>query len=118
MKSNCPFWAKYQEVSKAINLDGLFNDYQSSDNHEFTVLGQLLSPTSLCTSDREAQSLLSLESTVALSNYDSLKMIPFVSLPLPIFLPAANVHAGRSFLLITPRTQGIARGTLPIDKWI
>ena len=118
MKSNCPFWAKYQEVSKAINLDGLFNDYQSSDNHEFTVLGQSLSPTSLRTSDREAQSLLSLESTVALSNYDSLQMIPFVSLPLPIFLPAPNVHAGESFPLVAPRTRGIARGTLPFDEWI
>ena len=84
MKSGHSFWAKYREASKAIDLDGLFNDYRCSDNHEFTVLGQSLSQTSPRTSHIEAQSLLSLESAVALSNYDSLQMIPFVSLPLPI----------------------------------
>ena len=49
-----------------VDLHGLFNDYWSSEDHQFTVLGQSLSPMSPCMSDREAQTLLLLESIVAL----------------------------------------------------
>ena len=38
MKSGHSVWAKYREGSEVIELDGLFSDYWSSDNHEFTVL--------------------------------------------------------------------------------
>jgi hypothetical protein len=64
MKSGHLFWAKDREASEVIDLDGLFNDYWSSNNHEFTVLSQSLSPMSLRESDREGQGLLSLESIV------------------------------------------------------
>jgi len=40
MKSGHSMWAKYREASELIDLDGLFNDYWSSNDHEFTVLGQ------------------------------------------------------------------------------
>ncbi len=40
MKSGHSFWAKHQEASEIIELHGLFNDYWSSDDHEFTVLSQ------------------------------------------------------------------------------
>ena len=66
MKRGHSFWATYREASEVVDLDGLFNDYWSSDNHEFTVLSQSLSPTSPRISDREFQRLLSLESIVAL----------------------------------------------------
>jgi hypothetical protein len=66
MKSGHSFWAKYREGSEVIDLHGLFNDYWSSNNHEFTVLGQSLSPMCLSISDREGQGLLSLESIVDL----------------------------------------------------
>ena len=34
------FSARYWETRQVINLDGLFSDYWSSSNNEFTVLGQ------------------------------------------------------------------------------
>jgi len=34
------FWARHREARPVIDLDGLFNDYWSSSNNEFTVLGQ------------------------------------------------------------------------------
>jgi len=47
MKRGHAFWATYRETSEVVDLDGLFNDYWSSNNHEFTVLlSQSLSPTS------------------------------------------------------------------------
>ena len=66
MKSGHSFWAKYREGSEVIELDGLFREYWSSDNHEFTVLSQSLSPTSPHRSDWEGQRPLPLESIVAL----------------------------------------------------
>jgi len=42
MKRGHSFWATYQEASEVVDLDGLFNDYWSSDSHEFTVLSQSL----------------------------------------------------------------------------
>ena len=42
MKSGHSVWAKYREASEAIDLNGLFSDYWSSNNHEFTVLSQSL----------------------------------------------------------------------------
>ena len=65
MKRGHSFWVTYREASDAVGLDGLFNDYWSSNNHEFTVLSQSLSPTSPRISDRESQGLFSLESIVA-----------------------------------------------------
>ena len=48
MKSGHSVWAKYREGSKVIDLDGLFNDYWSSNSDEFTVLSQSLSPPPDC----------------------------------------------------------------------
>ena len=45
MKSGHSFWAKHREASEVIELDGLFRNYWSSNDHEFTVLSQSLSPT-------------------------------------------------------------------------
>ena len=45
MKAGHSIWAKYREASEVVDLVGLFNDYWSSNDHEFTVLGQSLSPT-------------------------------------------------------------------------
>jgi hypothetical protein len=95
-------WATYREASEVIDLNGLFNDYWSSNNHEFTVLSQSLSPTSpRISSDGKGQPILSLETIVALSYYDSQQILPFVLLPLPI--PAANdIHVGGSSSLVAP----------------
>src|SRR5258706_16367055 len=51
MKGSHSIWTKYQEASEVIDLHGLFNDYWSSNNHKFTMLGQSLSPTGPCRSD-------------------------------------------------------------------
>ena len=40
MKSGHSVWAKYREASEVIDLHGLFSDYWSSNNYEFTVLSQ------------------------------------------------------------------------------
>ena len=40
MKSGHSFWAKHRETNEVTDLDGLFSDYWSSKNHEFTVLSQ------------------------------------------------------------------------------
>ena len=37
IKSGHLLWAKYREANEVIDLHGLFNDYWSSNNHEFTV---------------------------------------------------------------------------------
>ena len=42
MKRGHSFWAKYLEAKEAINLDGPFHDYWSSNDQEFTVLSQSL----------------------------------------------------------------------------
>ena len=47
------FLARHWEARQAIDLDGLFSDYWSSSNNEFTVLGQSLSPTGPPRSDCE-----------------------------------------------------------------
>jgi len=44
MKSGHSVWAKYREAGEVIDLDGLFSDYWSSHNREFTVMSQSLSP--------------------------------------------------------------------------
>jgi len=66
MKSGHSIWAKYREASEVIDLYGLFNDYWSSHNHEFTVLGQSLSPIGPRRSDWGEQRPLSLENIVGL----------------------------------------------------
>ncbi len=45
MKSGHSVWAKYREAGEVIDLVGLFSDYWGSNNHEFTMLSQSLSPT-------------------------------------------------------------------------
>ena len=45
MTSGHLVWAKHREVGEAIDLDGLFRDYWSSNNRELTVLSQSFSPT-------------------------------------------------------------------------
>ena len=81
MKYGHLFWGKHREADEVVGLQELFNNYWSSNDHEFTVLGQSLLPISpRISSDREGQRLLSLESIVSLWNYDSLQMIPFVPL--------------------------------------
>ena len=40
MKSSHFIWAKYREMSEVIDLHGLFSEYWSSKNREFTVLSQ------------------------------------------------------------------------------
>ena len=80
MKSGHSVWAKYREANEVIKLDGLFSEYWSSSNHEFTLLSRSLLPTSPHRSDYEEQRVLSLESIVDLWKYDSIQMIPFVSL--------------------------------------
>ena len=51
VKSGHSFWAKYQDASEVIELDGVFSDYWGSKNPEFTVLSQSLSPTNTHRSD-------------------------------------------------------------------
>ena len=51
MKSGHSFWAKNQEVKETIDLDGPFNKYWNSNDHEFTVLSQSLSLIGPRTSD-------------------------------------------------------------------
>ena len=46
MKSGHSLWAKHREAGEVIDLDGLFIKYWNSDDREFTVLSQSLSPTS------------------------------------------------------------------------
>ena len=81
--SNLP-WAKTEHTSKVIDLENLFNDYWTSKEHEIVVLGRLCSSTNWFISDGQAQRSLMSDSMVALSNCDSLQMLPFVSLQLPI----------------------------------
>jgi hypothetical protein len=39
-KSGYSFWAKNREGREVIDLEGLFNNYWSSNENEFTVSGQ------------------------------------------------------------------------------
>jgi hypothetical protein len=40
MKSGHLFWAKNQQMSEAIDLQGVFNEYWESTEREFTVPSQ------------------------------------------------------------------------------
>ena len=51
MRSGHSFWAKYREAGDVIDVDGLFSDYWSSNNREFTILSQSFSPNSPHRSD-------------------------------------------------------------------
>ena len=67
VKTGHSVWAKYRGASEAIDVDGLFMDYWSSTNRDFTVQSQsLLSTGPRITSDKKNQSLLSLEGILAL----------------------------------------------------
>ena len=47
MKIGHSILAKYRDASKAIGLQGLFNDYWNPEKHHLTVLGWSLSPAVL-----------------------------------------------------------------------
>ena len=66
MKSGHSFWARHREASEVIELHGLFKNYWSSNDHEFTVLSQSLSPIGSRRSDCDTQRPLSLENIVGL----------------------------------------------------
>ena len=66
MKIGNSIWTKYRVGSGVIDLDRLFNEYWSSNDHDFIVLGQSLSPTDPCRSDCGEQRPLSLENIVGL----------------------------------------------------
>ena len=55
MKSGHSVWAKYREASEVIDLDGLFDDYWSSNKDNFTVLSQSLSLPSPIRSDQKGR---------------------------------------------------------------
>ena len=40
MKSGRSCWARFQEADEDIDLRGVFSEYWSSNDHEFTVLSQ------------------------------------------------------------------------------
>ncbi len=84
MKSGHSVWAKYREASEVIDLHELFSDYWSSNKDEFTVMSQLSHQLVRVYHLIDRQSQLPLESIVALWKYDSLRIIPFVLLPLAI----------------------------------
>ena len=84
MKSGHSIWATHRVASEVIELDGLFENYWSSKDHEFTVSRQSSSPAGPRRSDCEEQRPLSLENILGLWKSNSLQMIPFVFLPLPI----------------------------------
>ena len=56
MKSGHSVWAKYREASEVIALHDLFSDYWGSNNDEFTVLSQSLSPPGLHRSNQKDRS--------------------------------------------------------------
>ena len=60
------WWARHREASEVIELHGLFRNYWSSNDHEFTVLRQSILPTGLRRSDCEEQRPLSSENIVGL----------------------------------------------------
>jgi len=55
MRSDHLFWGKDRLASELIDVQALFNDYWSSDKHEFTVPSKSSSPTSPLVSHHEAQ---------------------------------------------------------------
>jgi len=87
MRSGHLFWGKTRLASEPIGVQALFNDYWSSEKHDFTVSSKLLSPTSPLVSHHEAQrTLFSLESITSIVgpwNYNSLRALLFVFLQLP-----------------------------------
>jgi len=88
MRSGQFLWARNRSASEVIDLQALFNDYWSSNKHEFTVPSQSRSPTSPFVSDREGQeTFLSSEGiTVIIGHwkYNYPQALLFVSLQLPI----------------------------------
>ena len=55
MRVGYSFWAKTRENDYVIDIQGLLDDYWSSDKREFTVLSQSRSPTRPSISDIEPQ---------------------------------------------------------------
>ena len=80
MKSSHLPWVKKDQNVKDVGLQQLFSEYWTSKKHEITVQGGSSSPTSPLIPDREAQRSLSLENTVAIWKYISLRALLFVSL--------------------------------------
>jgi hypothetical protein len=66
MKRGPSFLPRYRETSEVIDLQVLFDEYWSSDNHNFTILSQSSSLIRPRIADREGQRPLPLESIVDL----------------------------------------------------
>jgi len=67
MRSGHLFWGKHRLASEPIDVQAIFNDYWSSDKHEFTVPSELSTPASPLISHHEAQrTLLLLESITSI----------------------------------------------------
>jgi len=66
MQRGHSFWPKRREWGGVIDLHELFINYWSSKNQDFTVLSQSIITNQSHRADRTGQSLLSLESIVAL----------------------------------------------------
>ena len=66
MKNSHLPWARGGHTSKVIDLQNLFNIYWTSKEHELTLTGWSLFPTSPPLSYGEAQNSFTLESTGSL----------------------------------------------------
>ena len=65
IKSGHLFWAKNRQKGEVIDIQGLYNNYWSSNKREFLVSSQSKSPSGPLISDREVQGTLSLASIIA-----------------------------------------------------
>ena len=81
--THLPWWKK-EPITKEIDLENLFNTYWASKAKEITVPGQSWSPISPLIPDGEVQWSSSLGNILALSNYNSLLMLLYVSWRFPI----------------------------------
>ena len=114
-------WAKSRQAGEVIDLQALFDNYWSPDEHELTVSSQSWPPTSPLVSDREAQrALFSMERTTSINgllNYDSQQAPMFVVCDSPS-QPANNLGIVGIPALVTPPTRRTVKGILPNDERI
>ena len=66
MRASHLFWAKHRQNNNVIDIQALLKQYWDSTEHEFVVPSQSRPPTRQPIADREAQSLLPLESTMGI----------------------------------------------------
>ena len=118
MKRGHMFWAKYRDTSQAIDLHGLFSDYWSSKEGEFTVMSQSPSSTSpRISSDRRTED-------TAIGKHRGHLELQFSandtvrSLETAHLCRLINLRIGRSPTLVAPGTRRTAKGILPADVWI